>query len=502
MKLNSIHTSAYFKTLFIICLLVIVTATGCKKYLEIPLPTDKIAGEGAYSTDKSTSATLNSILGILTGNQHFHGINSIGYMTGLYTDELVNLNTNNPNNNAFYKNEVRDGQTGLLWTQLYQHIYNANLAIEGITNSTNLLKKDQWLGEAYFIRAFCYFYLTNYYGDVVLVTSSNYIVNKELGRAPKTEVNKLIIADLLKAQSLLSNEYKDAIGETTALKGRPNKFTATALLAREYLYTGDWANAEIQSTNVITATIGATGTYILLPASDIDKVFLAGSAETIFNLVSPNNNQDYNAYNNNTAATIPFNGSAWNGVAAAISPSLLASFETNTSVPETPTADRRKTYWTRVTTMSASTSTPVIPARTMYFPNKYKSNVIGAENIVLFRLAEQYLIRAEARARLNNLTAAKTDLDMIRTRAGLTGTTAASQTDLINAVIQEKRVELFSELGHRFFDLKRTGTIDAVMNIIAPLKGVSAVWNTQKQLFPIPAYDISVNRNLVQTPGY
>ena len=477
--------------------MILITSTGCKKYLEIPLPTDKIAGEGAYSSDRSAGATLNNIFGVLSSNVHFNGPTGIGYATGLYTDELLNLNSNNPFNNAFYKNEVTDGYGGQLWTGFYQQIYSANLAIEGITAATTLSKKDQWLGEAYFLRALCYFYLTNYYGDVALATSSDFVVNKDLARAPKAQVHQLIIADLIKAQSLLTNEYKDATGAVTDLKGRPNKFTATALLAREYLYTAEWTNAEIQANNIIS-----TGIYQLLPAAAIDKVFLAASTETIFNLVSRNFNQDYVAYNNNMPVTLPYNGLSWNGVAAAMNPSLVASFETVISGSGASVDDLRKTFWTRSSTMSASTTAPVVPAVTRYFPNKYKSSTIGTENIVLFRLAEQYLIRAEARARLNNLSAAKADLDIIRTRAGLGGTTAASQTDLIDAVMRERRVELFAELGHRFFDLKRTGIIDAVMNIEAPLKGVGAVWNTQKQLFPIPVYDISVNHNLVQTPGY
>lgn len=497
MKLNMIPVPAYLKSLFMIAFLTLIMTTGCKKYLEIPLPTDKIAGEGAYSTDRSAGATLNYIFGVMSTNIHFQGPNGIAYFTGLYTDELVSLNTNYVKDNAFYKNELTEAYAGPLWTSLYQQIYNANLAIEGISAATTLSKKDQWLGEAYFIRALSYFYLTNYYGDVVLATSSNFVVNKDLPRAPKAEVHKLIIADLLKAQSLLSNEYKDAAGGVTDLKGRPNKFAATAFLAREYLYTADWTNAEIQATNLITS-----GRYTLLPSADIDKVFLAASAETIFNLVSIDYIKDYTAYNNNMPATLPYNSLAWNGVVVAMNPLLIESFETNTTAAATPADDLRKTFWTRASTMSASTTAPVIPAIKRYFPNKYKSSTIGTENIVLFRLAEQYLIRAEARARLNNLPAAKADLDVIRTRAGLSATAAASQTDLVNAVIKERRVELFAELGNRFFDLKRTGTIDEVMSIVAPLKGVGAVWNTQKQFFPIPAYDISVNHNLVQTPGY
>jgi len=119
---------------------------------------------------------------------------------------------------------------------------------------------------------------------------------------------------------------------------------------------------------------------------------------------------------------------------------------------------------------------------------------------MLLRLAEQYLIRAEARAQLNDIKGAATDLNVVRTRAGLGATAAANQTDMVGAVLQERRVELFTEPGHRFFDLKRTGTIDAVMGAAAPLKGGN--WASFMQYWPIPTADILADPNLTQTPGY
>ena len=492
MKSNNIYLSASFKGLLILCL---VFASGCKKFLDIPLPLNKIAGEGAYSSDKSAAATLSNVFATLAGSSYYQGAASNAYQTGLYTDELVNLNINNPTNNAFFSNAVLPANTGPMWTVLYQNIYYLNLAIEGAGNSTTLIFKDQWMGEAYFLRALCYFTLTNYYGDAALITSSDFLVNKAIPRSPKAEVLKLVIADLLKAQALLTNEYHNATGAVTATsKGRPNKFAATALLARAYLYNSEWAAAEAQASSVITT--GTTVSYTLLPAADIDKVFLPASAETIYSFALTTINQDYAAYNNNMLPSIPYNSLSWTNVAASLSPSLLNAFVPNSA---TLTDDRRKTYWLRATTMAASGT---IPAQTRYFPNKYKSNVVGGENLVMLRLAEQYLIRAEARAMLNNLTGAKEDLDQIRTRAGLTASSAVTQPDVLAAILAERRLEFFSEMGHRLFDLRRSGKLDEVMNVVAPAKGVGATWNTQKQYFPIPIADVLANPNLTQTPGY
>jgi hypothetical protein len=119
---------------------------------------------------------------------------------------------------------------------------------------------------------------------------------------------------------------------------------------------------------------------------------------------------------------------------------------------------------------------------------------------MVFRQAEQYLIRAEARAMQNNLNGAKADLDVVRTRAGLSGITVSTQANMLAAVLHERQVEMFTELGARLFDLRRSGTIDAVMGAVAPSKGSS--WQSFMQLWPISSQDILTDPNLKQTPGY
>ncbi|WP_316825947.1 RagB/SusD family nutrient uptake outer membrane protein [Pedobacter miscanthi] len=493
MKIHNINNIKLIRSFFFIGLLSLLSTSGCKKFLEIPLPASSIANEAAYSTDRSSAATINNILGNLSNNAMFDGT-GIAYKSGLYTDELQNLNSASAVNQPYYTNLLQPADAGQLWIQLYKQIYNANLAIEGITASETLNRKNQWLGEAYFLRAYLYFYLVNLYGDVPLSLTSDFLISNRLPRSPRAQVYQSIVSDLTQAQSLLTPEYRDGAGAITTLKGRPNKFTAQSLLARVYLYTGEWAKAEEQATAVIANTA-----YILLPAVDIDKVFLAASAETIFALVpvgvSPE--KDYLVYTNTMPATIPATSSFLTyGVNASMSPSLYGSFEVN---PVTGADDRRKTFWTRT---SIRPATPPASAETGYFPFKYKSLVSGTEYIILFRLAEQFLIRSEARARLNNLDGAKSDLNRIRDRAGLSPTSASTQGDLLSAVMQERRIELFSECGHRFFDLKRTASIDAVMSAEVALKGGGIVWNGNKALWPINSDDIRANPAIVQNPGY
>ena len=121
---------------------------------------------------------------------------------------------------------------------------------------------------------------------------------------------------------------------------------------------------------------------------------------------------------------------------------------------------------------------------------------------MMFRLAEQYLIRAEARAQQNNISDAQADLNKIRTRARLPNTTAADKNSILSAILHERQTELFSEWGNRWFDLKRTNNIDAVMSIMTPKKANGLQWQSYKQLNPLPFTEIQRDPSLLQNLGY
>ena len=148
---------------------------------------------------------------------------------------------------------------------------------------------------------------------------------------------------------------------------------------------------------------------------------------------------------------------------------------------------------------------------TYYFPYQYKiamqdQNVTSAsdmgEYLMVFRLGEQYLIRAEARAEQNNIAGAQADLNAIRVRAGLANTTASDETSLLAAIMHERQVELFTEWGHRWLDLKRTGNVDAVMSVATPQKANGNPWQSYQQLYPLPLSDLKLDPNLIQNTGY
>jgi starch-binding outer membrane protein, SusD/RagB family len=134
------------------------------------------------------------------------------------------------------------------------------------------------------------------------------------------------------------------------------------------------------------------------------------------------------------------------------------------------------------------------------YPYKYKVRTgvypYTEYNMVL-RLAELYLIRAEARAQQGKLSEAITDLNRIRSRAGLSGLAPTlTQAQVLAAVVQERRIELLAEWGHRWSDLRRTGQADAVLETEKP------GWQPGDAYYPIPLSELQRNPNMVQNPGY
>ena len=97
---------------------------------------------------------------------------------------------------------------------------------------------------------------------------------------------------------------------------------------------------------------------------------------------------------------------------------------------------------------------------------------------------------------MGDLVGAQDDLNVIRNRAGLPNTTAVTQATLLNAILEERNREFFTELGHRWFDLKRTGFASSVLS-------VKPGWDAKDLLWPLPASELLLNSNLLpQNPGY
>ena len=459
-------------------------SVSCKEALDIGPSKVSLDDKNVYTTDggaQSVLAGLYTTMGDANGT--YNGPSGVSMLLGLGSDELVNANPSSLANATAYTNNYTANFVPNYWSSLYRHIFVCNLALKGIAESSQVSAgvKKQLLGELAFIRAFSYFNLINLYGDVPLTTTDDYQSNRSIARTNQAQVYQRIIADLLDAQSNLpDSKYVDAFGAASVDRIRPNKQVATALLARVYLYQQDYKNAEIQASQTI-----ANSNYLL--EKNLNQVFLRTSKEAIWQLqptaISSPNTADANILiiNNNSFAT--------SGILP-LSNSLMQSFENG---------DLRLTNWV------GQYRTTTTPATLYNFAFKYKAFGVNSatpqtEFVMLFRLAEQYLIRAEARARQDNLSAAMEDVNAIRSRAGLTNLLATDQPTTLAIIEKERRIELFTEAGHRWLDLKRTNRLNTLMPSITASKG--GTWAAYKQLFPIPPNDILANPALTQTPGY
>lgn len=435
-------------------------STSCEKFVELGAPPTQVLLDDAFRTDASARSV---VLGL-----YVSGIGNLGtttFYSGMAADDLQ-YNAADAGLLEFANNGLLNTNSYVnnLWGSLYQLVKNTNNAIFGLERSTTLTPavKDQLLGEAKFMRAYTYLYLVNLYGDVPLHVLSDLEVfdQASLGRTAADIVYGQIITDLIDAESKLPTAYEGTF------RARVNKHAASALLARVYLYRNDWEKAESQATKVLQATEYG------LPATTSN--FTNTSNEVIFQIANLNGVTTFGATYITVANVIP---------AYTLPDAAYNSFET------TPTVDSRKTNWTAPKTVSG---------KAYYAITKYKvSSGTGNEYHIVLRLAEQYLIRAEARANRNNLSGAKEDVDAIRTRAGLAGLSASlTQTQLLTAIETERLHEFFGELGHRWFDLKRTNRATAVLS---PIK---ANWQATDVLFPIPNAQILLNNNLTQNAGY
>ena len=453
----------------VIVSLLLTTCLSCKDFVEVDIPETDIFAEAVFQSDATaTSALLHLYTEMNTTSDFSGGGNSgISLLQGLSADELeVFSGAVSTRLEPFYFNNLisTDNEVTNIWNTCYSIIFGANAIIEGLTNSNQISDEVHALieGEAKFIRAFCFFYLVNLFGDVPYTSTTDYRVNASVSRMPSLEVYQHLINDLLEAKDLLSSSYP------TEGRVRPNREAATALLSRVYLYTNDWVNAEIQATEIINNTS-------LYSLEELDAVFLSNSNEAIWQLFPEENNNNGNDGTTFIVVDAPR--------FAVLNEDLLNSFEDG---------DERKDKWVGVVNSSLAT---------YIFPFKYKSQIDEPESeySIVFRLAEQYLIRAEARAQQNKLIEAISDLDTIRKRTGLplisTVNPSISQSELLLAIEHERRIELFTEWGHRWFDLRRNGRSDEVLN-------TKSGWESTDILLPLPQNELDLNQNLTQNLGY
>jgi len=354
-----------------------------------------------------------------------------------------------------------------VWTPFYSGIQQSNRCIyflnqmavsafDGDNAAQQEARRNKYIAEAKFCRAFNYFYMARVWGDVPLDTTYQADISN-ISSDPRIEQSKILataISDLDYARQWLN--YKD--GSSSDRVVRADKGAVFALLAHIYAWQGDYANCKLACDSVIQ-----NGGYALVSGTNLDQIYQGQSSEGIFEIAQ---NTDAEAMN----ATSYSSSIAYYTLATPyIETQTTPNWQINTSSLFKLFSDTLDTRFTSEFTYVNSGSTKY------YFSKKYAniSTVTANDvtyyllknNIVIFRLADIYLLRAEAYAAGSapNYSLALADINSIRSRAGidpLEASAVTTQNALIDSVTAERGRELFLE-GSRFYDLVRNERITA-----------------------------------------
>lgn len=443
-------------------LLFCVLLFSCEKMLEVETPSNRIGKDKVFADVQTANAALAGLYAGLRDNSPLSG-ESLGAFLGVYTDDLDSYALTDTNGVlALYHNQQTDTNSTVysVWSTAYQHIYAANAIIEGVRASAlpgN--EKNRIEGEALLVRSILLFYLQQLFGAVPYPVSTDYTVNQSLSRVESAEVLSRLEADLLHCGELLPDQYRDAE------RVYPNRKGAELMLAKVYTLEQKWAQAE-------TALKTILGSPLYSFQNDLSKVFQKDSKHIIWQLKPANPGDPVKE-----AMLYYFSGAVPTGYA--LSESLISSFEAG---------DLRKQQW----------MVPVsVGGNTWYRVNKYKNITINdTEDSIVFRLEEVYLLLAEALAQQNKVGESLQYINPVRQRAGLNALASVSKEVLLSEILLENRREFFTEMGHRFLDLKQN-------NRLGDLQVVKSNWKPFHSLWPVPQKDLLLNPNLKpQNNGY
>ncbi|HEX7977625.1 MAG TPA: RagB/SusD family nutrient uptake outer membrane protein [Gemmatimonadaceae bacterium] len=383
--------------------------------------------------------------------------------------------------------------SGGAWGGLYQMITRANLVLARVPAITmDETQKNQILAEAKFLRALGYFYLVRLYGDVPLVLTPE--DQAALGpRTPSAQVFDQIVKDATEAEAVLPATWGSAD------KGRATKGSAEALLAEQYIWRKQWANAAAAAKKIIDGgNYGLQANYI--------NAFLPGSQ---------NRNEEVFAAQSSSATGAPaIDIAAWE-YPRNMNPNSNGGWGTwqplQTFIDGYQTGDYRKevSFFTSGLDPSGKTVT--------FLPHVYKFRPTARPgqqdvNWPIYRYADVLLMYAEALNEQGQTAAAIPYVNMIRARArnGTGSEARTSPADLSAALDQaatraaifdERKWELAFE-GKRWFDLVRQGFAVFQAAESTDLTVIPGNIKAERMLWPVPQAQIDLNKQLTQNPGY
>lgn len=446
----------------ILLLLLIVFGTSCKKFLDKE-PKNTTTDVNFWKTETEANSAVSGIYSLLrTAINYPDGIGHYAW-GDLPTDEFASnqpftadyRDINQVNWQISISSTAATDASRVMyrmrrWDNFYRVIDQANRVLKFVPDiplseytSTNPSSVQQrFLGEAYFLRAFTYFYISRIWGDVPLVLET--LPDPTLGQqVPRSSANEVLDQAIKDVQAALPK-----LGWTTSPSSdkavRATKGAAFALLAHIYAWRGSYANAASAADSVILK-----GGYAYVPRANFTSIFKGNSSEGIFEISENKTNEGY-------ATGI--------GLRTSKAPYLLT--RTSSQMPLDINNLYTRFFTDTVNDLRVKKGMAFMgtadPITIKYSDNNFVSytgpnstSPILLHNIVIFRLSDIKLLRSEALAATGDLSGARTILNEVRALAGLTAS-ASTDANLFEAIIDERGRELFIE-GHRFYDLVRLG---------------------------------------------
>lgn len=436
-----------------------LSAGSCSDFLE-PTPQTSVDRNDVFTDLEGARGAVIGIYGALTSANYLGLLYPV--FADLAADNLSHTGTFPTYAQVKNRNILTENVNNQdIYFAIYRTINRANNVIAQVPAITSISEEQRnaFLAEALFLRAYAHFDATRYWGDVALVLTPTSAPDATLNvaRSPRAAVYEQVLADLALAEP--------ALPETNV--GRATKSAATALRARVELYRQNWQAAAAAADQII-----ASNRFQLVP--NYRAIFTTeNSTESIWEIQFDANTQSQLAF---------FFLPGTNGGRNEVSPTGAGS-----TLPTAYEAgDQRKDA-------SISNGTFQLNGRAVAagVGIKYTDPGTGTDNFRAIRFAEILLIGAEAKAQLNDLPGSLTLLNRVRVRAGLSPRAGLTQAALLDAIAQERRVELAME-GHRWFDLVRTSRAQTLLSIVDP----------NRLLFPIPFRETVNNPNITQNPGY
>lgn len=376
------------------------------------------------------------------------------------------------------------GSIEAMWTRFYKTIGRASLSIDFTEGQTDLeaAKKNQYIGEAKFLRALSYFYLVRMFGDVTIQDINDEASNTV--RKPKAEVYAYIEADLLDAISKLPTKNEYAAKDL----GRATKGAAQALLAKVYLYQAKYQQAYDMATTVVNSgQYGLEADY-----ATTWRVETENGTESLFEIQARGKSIAHGVHQYSQTQGARGTG-GWGWGFNVPSQNLLNAFNAEGDVIR-----RDATIIFRGETLYDGRLVPTSVENPMYNEKAYSSanlgDADGDKNIRVIRFSEVLLIQAEAANEIGQ--DALTPLNRVRTRVKLAPIASMSKDQIRLKIWNERRLELAFE-HDRWFDLVRTGQAKDMM----ALDGKTFVTG-KHELFPIPNAQLIQTPTMTQNPGW